>query len=595
MSVTKSITPVNSPQKLSSPDRDTRKSGSVKSQYRSTISAPPAILLHNLNDNFKEKICSVPLLPLFLSSIKTNDGIEHVVNIDGINVRLCNNEVMNEINTTLERNDADKQAGAFNNRYTMVPFKIAKKGSPLIISHDATNHYDSDELEKRPPVRVVRDKFAAPLSDDEMKKLDHLLEKFNIILSNERPLIDFDELAKEIFEPEVLEKWNKREKNDDFYHSYLYFRKLFQNVYSFRMGLIDGAHRATLIFYTIQGLRLTDTCLKRHNTLSWEELHISVMTRATWEYFEYTQTTTFTPDLLSFLYQKSETTQKDSALTVPQTICSCIVTGLEKILQIYREFNNMCYGRVAEGKVTSDMDENEKMNIIKLVDSRRYNELNDLIGCALPEINNKCYFDQHCHASTLAKVTTFKELRESICWQIWIEHFWSVYPDFRQTQERRMMKNASFKKLHGVLFRNKDIGELSEKDVMLFDSFKDDDGETTTMRARIMKEFASNNTENKILWWLKKMMEMLAKSKNSPVTATDIVSKIGGANPSRYCIWINVRNVLQFMTHISYTQEELLKNLDILQKLDGKNKISFYTHIGKLYNYKICTVCTIQI
>ena len=82
---------------------------------------------------------------------------------------------------------------------------------------------------------------------------------------------------------------------------------------------------------------------------------------------------------------------------------------------------------------------------------------------------------------------------------------------------------------------------------------------------------------------------MLAKSKNSPVTATDILPKVGGANPLRYCIWINVRNVLQFMTHISYTQKELLKNLDILQKL-GKNKMSFHTHIGKLYNYKICTV-----
>ena len=96
--------------------------------------------------------------------------------------------------------------------------------------------------------------------------------------------------------------------------------------------------------------------------------------------------------------------------------------------------------------ITTEM----KLKIPQHVSKAEYEDLNKILGAALPEVTQSRYYGQ---TENERKTTiTLKDLRHLIMWQLWITHFMDHYPNFH-TEMETSYERGKFDQIGKLVFK----------------------------------------------------------------------------------------------------------------------------------------------
>ena len=198
--------------------------------------------------------CSMSLLPIFVSSLATaNQEYQDMTNIKGINTRLCESELLKRLqkNAETHNENADSYMMNASNIYVVgykteeTPEEVEKN---MVIAHSCNK--DSWQNE----VNGIK---AVPLSKQEIGRLINMINKCPREMNTTK---DLKKLAKQLLTTGDFKKYEKETENyttDDFYSTYKVIRQLYQSNYPYRIGIVDGAHRTSLLFNILHQQELT--------------------------------------------------------------------------------------------------------------------------------------------------------------------------------------------------------------------------------------------------------------------------------------------------------------------------------------------------
>ena len=82
--------------------------------------------------------------------------------------------------------------------------------------------------------------------------------------------------------------------------------------------------------------------------------------------------------------------------------------------------------------------------------NNNYENLNKILGTALPEVTESRYYSQT--ESERKTTITLKDLRHLIMWQLWITHFMDHYPNFH-TEMERSYERGKFDQIGKLVFK----------------------------------------------------------------------------------------------------------------------------------------------
>ena len=79
---------------------------------------------------------------------------------------------------------------------------------------------------------------------------------------------DLNKLAKDVFEKEEYKKeWDKiyenKDNRDNTYTSFQLFQQIYQKHFPYRLGIVDGAHCMSVLFYILHELQLEEEQLTK--------------------------------------------------------------------------------------------------------------------------------------------------------------------------------------------------------------------------------------------------------------------------------------------------------------------------------------------
>ena len=226
-------------------------------------------------DEFHTINMSVLALPLFVhdkgfGKRNSENQLRHILNMKQINMRICSSGGVKDVTNTIKD---PTSIYALDAKYTLVPFKYHNshgKGSehyPLVVSNDSSlpdyseGSYNLDGIH-----RVVKNQYAGPLTEKEMKSFMDDLQQCNFEFDREDPKNYLKDLADKILKVEDATKYKSSIERINFYESYDKLRKAYQKKSAFRLGICDGAHRITAMFNIVYGLAFGSNGLEKVNS-----------------------------------------------------------------------------------------------------------------------------------------------------------------------------------------------------------------------------------------------------------------------------------------------------------------------------------------
>ena len=226
-------------------------------------------------DEFHTINMSVLALPLFVhdkgfGSKKIQYQLRHILNMKQINMRICSSGGVKDVTNTIKD---PTSIYALDAKYTLVPFKYHNshgKGSehyPLVVSNDSSlPDYSEGSYNLDGVHRVVKNQYAGPLTEKEMKSFMDDLQQCNFEFDREDPKNYLKDLADKILKVEDATKYKSSIERINFYESYDKLRKAYQKKSAFRLGICDGAHRITAMFNIVYGLAFGSNGLEKVNS-----------------------------------------------------------------------------------------------------------------------------------------------------------------------------------------------------------------------------------------------------------------------------------------------------------------------------------------
>ena len=279
----------------------------------------------------------------------------------------------------------------------------------------------------------------------------------------------------------------------------------------------------------------------------------------------------FSTAATEFLSVTSATRNKDAAAQIQYTPYQCILACLRKISLVYEKVVDV----KGKGLISlKEIRDQKKEDIIDLFDKKDWGTLKLYLGSPLPEVNDDTYFrsDINVHQHELG----WKDLRNLIVWQLWIEKLWEVWETFNKdvfdmltSQNKYTIRNALFHTDETI------INEMTIDDLEIF---KYIDSQNKEWKEDI-KEYYLNDfkkSENKVNWFMYKMQETTARMKREMLMDVDMVSKNTKLSTPK-----QLRNMMQFMTYTSMTEKELKNTLSTLDKLKDADEAWFLQSVGK--------------
>ena len=280
----------------------------------------------------------------------------------------------------------------------------------------------------------------------------------------------------------------------------------------------------------------------------------------------------FNNETTEFLCSTSAARNKDAGAQVKNTTYQCIIACLVKIQNLYGKGK-----RTETGKglcCLNNIRDKEKEEIIEHFDKQEWGKLKYYLGSPLPEVNDETYFQYPITCSSYE--LGWKEMRNLIVWQLWIEKLWDMYSPFNE-EIQKVLKDQSKYRIRDALFG---ADEECVKNITIeeLEIFKHLDNENKNYKAEIKDSYLKDfqTTKNRVNWFMCKMMETTARKKEDLMTDVEITSKQTKLSPPK-----SLRHMMQFMSYISMTEKELSNSLSILDKLKDADEDWFLSTIGK--------------
>ena len=266
------------------------------------------------------------------------------------------------------------------------------------------------------------------------------------------------------------------------------------------------------------------------------------------------------------------------------------------------------------GMKTEDITTATKLEIPKYVSDGKYEDLNNILGAALPEVTELRYYTLTCNEDK--KTITLKDLRHLIMWQLWIKHFIDHYPNFHG-EMKDAYGRGRFDRIGNFLFTKNlciehmtasDLGKglgydpkeptiKSEEDKKkkTYQNQLDAYNEEKKQMQNDFEKIKNLDAEHRLEWYLQRMLERLANKKKDVLDMQDV---LGRPNDIDGKLSNNVRHLLNFLTYISSTEEETRENIKILNQLEPsdhfihtiRNINNLVTIVGNLHSTKLLNI-----
>ena len=185
-----------------------------------------------------------------------------------------------------------------------------------------------------------------------------------------------------------------------------------------------------------------------------------------------------------------------------------------------------------QGMKTEDITTATKLEIPKYVSDGKYEDLNNILGAALPEVTELRYYTLTCNEDK--KTITLKDLRHLIMWQLWIKHFINHYPNFH-TEMKDAYGRGRFDRIGNFLFTKNlciehmtasDLGKglgydpkeptiksEEEKKKKTYQNQLDAYNEEKKQMQNDFEKIKNLDAEHRLEWYLQRMLERLANKK----------------------------------------------------------------------------------
>ena len=279
-----------------------------------------------------------------------------------------------------------------------------------------------------------------------------------------------------------------------------------------------------------------------------------------------------------WLHDVSANRQHQSKTRVNNTHLSCVMTSLNVITKHCSEFKK-CVTKKS-GMDTENITTEIKLEIPQYVSKAEYEDLNKILGAALPEVTQSRYYSQI--ESERKTTITLKDLRHLIMWQLWITHFMDHYPNFH-TEMERSYERGKFDQIGKLVFKKigienmkpehlcihnpkkpREVSENAKKTKKYQNSVQAYEEEKKQMEDDFEK-IKNLHADHRLEWYLQRTLERLANKKKEVLDLQDVN---GHSNDLDGKLSNNIRHVLNFLTYISSTEEETRANIKLLNKLD---------------------------
>ena len=242
----------------------------------------------------------VILVPIFMSSY-SEDNHHHALNLRTINSRQCTKRIMNLIEQTLLYDDKENMnSRSFNMKTTLIPYKVQKCSSNtddtmLVFTHNMEmSDLNENKVTRNGTETIVNGERGIPIPTIQMNEFFLILRKCNeTYFKKKKPNEVNDELIKLgmniLKDKDELKEWQESQ-NEDFITNCQLLRTLYQKAYKYRLGFIDGAHRATVIFNALYGYKLEGGKIKSKEPEPIASWNYTVMYNNEWEIWRYDDT-----------------------------------------------------------------------------------------------------------------------------------------------------------------------------------------------------------------------------------------------------------------------------------------------------------------
>ena len=236
------------------------------------------------------------------------------------------------------------------------------------------------------------------------------------------------------------------------------------------------------------------------------------------------------------------------------------------------------------------------MTVQTYIMKKDYASLHQVLGHVLPEITEDTYYEKNLVKNEFINKDKFtmKDMRNVITWQLWIEHLISYFPSFSTIHAKDMTKKQQWKRLGNALYSNhQQIPFLEGKDLGIYDYDKDKKSADEDIKR--FKEIATHEERHK--WLYKRMFEIAASKKMDILASQDIIGK---SNKRQIMVTHEVAHILQYMTYVSTTENELTSTMTQLREINEKDAENFITtikninycgiHLGNLHCLKMNSI-----
>ena len=190
-------------------------------------------------DEFQTINMSVLALPLFVhdkgfGKKNVEKELRHILNMKQINMRICSSGGVKDVTSTIKD---PTSIYALDAKYTLVPFKYHNSHGkesehyPLVVSNDSSlpkyslSQYNLDGIH-----RVVKNQYAEPLTEEEMKSFMNDLEKCNFEFDSEDPKKYLKDLADKILILKDATEYKSSIENINFYEAYEMLRNAYKKI-----------------------------------------------------------------------------------------------------------------------------------------------------------------------------------------------------------------------------------------------------------------------------------------------------------------------------------------------------------------------------
>ena len=147
---------------------------------------------------------------------------------------------------------------------------------------------------------------------------------------------------------------------------------------------------------------------------------------------------------------------------------------------------------------TKDITTKIKLEIPEHVSKAKYEDLNEILGTALPEVTQSRYYSQT--ESERKTTITLKDLRHLIMWQLWITHFMDHYPNFH-TEMEKSYERGKYDQIGKLVFKKIGIESVKPEHLNIHNPKKPKEGVSeTTKKTKKIKIHYKRTKKKKNKW-----------------------------------------------------------------------------------------------